>query len=128
MNEIRDEMNKLAAELAAAREERVRLDARIAGLQAQYDSYARAAAQPPATAASNGSSHSNGSSLRHCTVDDAIITVLVEAAPDDVQLHDIERRMAGRDKEVPGGISVNLSALKRAGRVRSTRRGYYAAP
>ena len=122
MNEIRDEMNKLAAELAAAREERVRLDARIAGLQAQYDSYARAAAQPPATAASNGSS------LRHCTVDDAIITVLVEAAPDDVQLHDIERRMAGRDKEVPGGISVNLSALKRAGRVRSTRRGYYAAP
>ncbi len=119
MDDFRDELGRIDAELAQKEKQRILLDAQIKGLRVERD--ALVSAGTPAPGLDDGS-------LAHLTIDKAIIEVLIRAFPDDVQVREIERRMKAGGKHAAGGISVNLNALKSAKRVISTRWGYYTVP
>lgn len=119
MDDFRDELSRIGAELAQKEKQRILLDAQIKGLRAERDALITAGA--PTAALDHGS-------LAHLTIDRAIIEVLTRALPDDVQVREIERRMQVGGKRAAGGISVNLNALKSAKRVINTRWGYYTVP
>jgi chromosome segregation ATPase len=119
MDNFRDELSRLDAELAQKEKQRTLLDAQITGLRAERDALTKAGT--PTSASDHGG-------LAHLTIDKAIIEVLRRALPDEVQVREIERRMEAGGKRAAGGISVNLHALKSAKRVINTRWGYYTIP
>ncbi|SRR6266566_448149 len=119
MEDFRDELSRIDAELAQKEKQRILLDAQIAGLRAERDALTSARTPTPAPV---------HASLANLTIDKAIIEVLTRALPDDVQVREIERRMEADGKRAAGGISVNLNALKSAKRVINTRWGYYTVP
>ena len=133
MTNFHEERQRITKDLARARKEEVRLlaeldrvtadltrvRARIASLTAEDRTYASAAGSRPA--AGNGD-------LSRMTIREAILTVLGEAKPEPVQLRDLDRMLAERDKKVQGGVSADLSLLKQAGEVLNPRRGYWTVP
>jgi chromosome segregation ATPase len=119
MDEFREELSRIAAELAQKEKQRILLDAQITGLRAERDALVSAGTPTPAP---------DDGSLARLSIDKAIIEVLTRALPDDVQVREIERRMEAGGKRAAGGISVNLNALKSAERVINTKWGYYTVP
>jgi hypothetical protein len=117
VDDFEDELRRIDAELAQKEKQRILLDAQITGLRAERDAIVSATA-PDA----------ESGSLAHLTVDKAIVEVLTQALPDDVQVRDIERRMKAAGKQAAGGISVNLNGLKSANQVLNTKWGYYTVP
>jgi hypothetical protein len=133
MISFQKERQRIAKDLAAARDEEARLQAeaervtadltrvraRIASLNAEDQTYAAAAGSRPA--AGNGD-------LSRMTIREAILTVLTEAKPEPVQLRDLDRMLAEWGKKVQGGVSADLTALKQAGEVLNPRWGYWTVP
>jgi hypothetical protein len=134
MSGFQEEREKIAVQLAEAREEEARLTvaadrlagdltrarARIASLAAEDHTYAMAI-QNRVPSASSGD-------LSHLTIPKAILTVLGEVSPESLQVHELERRMAARGKKVSSGVSVDLTFLKSSGKVSNPARGYWAVP
>ena|SRR5260221_6896882 len=134
MENFQQDRERIAADLAAAREEEARLlveadrvttdltrvRARIASLKAEDQTYAAAAGSHPIVV--------SNSDLSHMTIREAILTVLREAKPELVRVRDLDRTMAARGKEVAGGISVDLTAMKHSGNVLNPKWGYWTVP
>ena len=134
MESFHEDRQRIAAELAEAKEEEARLlikadrvateltrvRARIASLKAEDQTYAAAAGGDPSVVG-------NGD-LSHMTIREAILTVLTEAKPKLVRVRDLDRMMADRGKKVQGGPSVDLTTLKQAGEVLNPTWGYWTVP
>jgi septal ring factor EnvC (AmiA/AmiB activator) len=133
MASFQQERQRIAKDLAKAREEEARLQAqmdrlaadltrvraRIASLNAEDQTYASAA---------GGRASPGDGDLSRMTIREAILTVLTEAKPEPVQLRDLDRMLAERGKKVQGGASADLTALKLAEEVLNPRRGYWTVP
>lgn len=118
--EAEAEESRLLAEVERVTAELTRVRAYIASLKAADQTYAAATGSRP-TAASN-------SDLSHMTIREAILTVLREAKPEPVRTRDLDRILAERGKKVQGGVSVDLSALKRAKEVGNPSWGFWTVP
>jgi hypothetical protein len=131
---FQEERDRIAAELADARQREAqlaaevdqltadltRVKAQIASLEAEDRVYAGQAG--------NLASAPGTGDLSHMTIRKAILTVLGEAKPEPMQLRDLQRTMADRGKRVPSGVSVDLNNLKTAGKVLNPSWGYWTVP
>jgi hypothetical protein len=134
MLNFQKERDKIATALVRAREEEARLlaeadrvntalthvRARIASLVAEDQTYAMATGGNLVGAA-------NGD-LSRMTISEAILTVLTEAKPELVRVRDLDNQLATRGKKVQGGVSVDLTSLKQAGKVLNPKWGYWTVP
>jgi chromosome segregation ATPase len=134
MRDFPEERQRIAVELAEAREHEARLSseverltadltrvrARIASLQAEDRVYAGQLG--------NQASATGVGDLSNMTIRGAILAVLNEVKPEPMRLRDLEQALADRGKRVSGGLSVDLTSLKSAKEVLNPRWGYWAAP
>lgn len=117
---LESELDRVTAELAAARTEYASLGARIAGLQARHAALSRAVSgagqqsQPSASAAPGYRT-------------DAIVAVL-DAVGTEMSIKDVVAalRQAGRGHETYDNVGVDLAYLAERGRITRVRRGIYA--
>ena len=134
MPNFQEERDRIAAELAEARQREAqlaaevgqltadltRVKARIASLEAEDRVYA---GQTGNLASAPGTGD-----LSHMTIRKAILTVLSEAKLEPMRLRDLEQIMASRGKRVTSGVSVDLSILKNSGEVLNPSWGYWTVP
>jgi hypothetical protein len=134
MAEFQEERERIAVELAEAREHEAglssevnrltadltRVRARIASLAAEDQVYAGHLRKSDST--------SGVGDLSHMTIREAILTVLNEASPEPMRLRDLEQTLADRGKRVSSGLSVDLTQLKYAEEVLNPRWGYWTVP
>ena len=124
MNPLEKDLERVAADLAAAEAELARLSARAEGLRAERDALARAiAALSPAAAASAGD-------IAGMVKNDAIIAVLRNAKPRPLRAAGIVDALhqAGRANEHAANVSVYLDGLLKQGRITRVARGEYTVP
>lgn len=118
--EARDQEAWLSAEVTRLTADLTRVKARIASLEAEDRVYAGQLRMPGST--------SRAGDLSHMTIREAILTVLNEAKPEPMRLRDLEQALADRGKRVSGGLSVDLTSLKSTERVLNPRWGYWTVP
>jgi hypothetical protein len=124
MDELKNELDRVTAELAAAEAELARLGARVEGLRAERDALTRALA----------SVKPNQAPTRQDIVGmvkaDAIVAVLRDARPRPLRAQGIVDALhgAGRTNEVAQNVSVYLDSLLKQGRVVRVARGEYTVP
>jgi hypothetical protein len=117
LERARQQEAQLTAEVDTRTQELTRVKARIASLEAEDRVYAG----HPISAPGPGD-------LSHMTIEKAIVTVLSEAKPEPMRLQDLDQTLADRGKRVAGGPSVDLSDLKKAGKVLNPSWGYWTVP
>jgi hypothetical protein len=108
--QLTGEVDRLTAELTRVR-------ARIASLEAEDRVYAGHPVSGP-----------GAGDLSHMTIEKAVLTVLGEAKPRPMRLRDLDRILAERGKPVAGGVSVDLTSLKNAGKVLNPSWGHWTVP
>jgi hypothetical protein len=118
--EAKDQESRLLVELDLVTARLTRARARIASLTAEDRTYASAAGIRSAAA--------GDSDLSRMTIREAILIVLEEAKPEPIRVRDLDRALAERGKKVQGGVSVDLTALKRADEVLNPSWGYWTVP
>jgi hypothetical protein len=134
MANFQQERGKIAVQLRPARQQEAQLvaditrlttelthvRARIASLEAEDQVYAGHAG--------NAVPGPGAGDLSNMTTREAILTVLGEAKPEPVRVRDLEKRMADRGKRVAGGVSVDLTSLKHAGKALNPAWGFWTVP
>jgi hypothetical protein len=118
---LRSELERVDAELAAARTQHATLGARVAGLEAQAAALARA------IQADQGDDHGTATSVLRYRTDD--IVEVVEMSGTEMSIKDVMAALAeaGRPRETYDNVSADLAYLAERGRIARARRGIYRA-
>jgi len=119
---LRDELDRVTSQLAAAKTEYTSLGAKIAGLEAQKEALARALAGPERLSAQNVNMAGNYRT-------DAIVDLLT-AADSEMSIKDVirELRDGGRPHEAYDNVAADLAYLAERKRITRLRRGVYTRP
>jgi len=124
MDDIRKDLERVTAELAAAEADFARLSARVEGLRAERDALTRAVASLSPTNAVTAKD------IASMVKNDAIVAVLRNAKPQPLRAAGIVDALhrAGRTNEVAQNVSVYLDGLLKQRRVVRVARGEYTVP
>jgi hypothetical protein len=120
---LENELDRVEAELAAARVEHARLGAKIDGLKAERDALAEAVRSIPSAAATSVTDDLSGMTKKQ-----AIVAILTRAGQ-PMRIGEIVKAFhaAGRTGDNYSGISVYLDTMLKEGKVRRVERGLYTA-
>lgn len=125
MDNLRKELERVSAELAAAEAELARIRARVEGLRAERDALTREIASLNAA-----TDAITAEDIAGMVKADAIVAVLRNAKPKPMRTAGIVEALhkAGRTNEVAQNVSVYLDNLLKQGRVVRIARGEYSVP